>query len=51
MKIQSALVFYDYIVDQNHQLATLFLKDPFINTDLIEKKDKAVKYWNFFSKK
>ena len=50
-KLQSALVFYDYIVDQNHQLATLFLEDPFIDTDLIEKKDKAHKYWNFFSQK
>jgi hypothetical protein len=44
-------VFYDYIVDQNHQLATLFMNDPFIDTDLIEKKDKAQKYWNFFSRK
>ena len=50
-KLQSALMFYDYIVDQNDQLATLFLTDPFINTDLIEKRDKAHKYWNFFSQK
>ena len=50
-KLQSALMFYDYIVDQNDQLATLFLTDPFINTDLIEIRDKAHKYWNFFSQK
>ena len=47
----SALLFYDYIIDQNYALANLFLNDPFIDTALIEKKDKAIKYWHFFNNK
>ena len=50
-KLQSALIFYDYIVDKNDELAILFLTDPFIDSELIENKDKARKYWNFFSSK
>jgi hypothetical protein len=51
LKVESALVFYDYFMDLNQDLAHLFLKNPFIDTALIEKKDKALKYWNFFSQK
>ena len=51
MKQESALVFQDYFMDLNHDLANLFLNNPFIDTALIEKKDKAIKYWNFFTNK
>ena len=51
LKLQSKLVFYDYVVDQNDQLATLFLNDPFIDSAIIEKEDKARKYWKFFTTK
>ena len=44
-------MFYDYFTDLNHELASLFLKNPFIDAALIERKDKALKYWNFFSQK